>query len=154
MNGFALAAPALLALATGSAVQAPSADDPTIAKVAGTMVLSLERGRGEPAAGAQVTLMAVRRNAEGLLEAALEGLKDCKAPIQSEGQEPYGFCTATTNAEGRFEFAGMKPGLYVLTSSKEAATSRKLPNFGHRAVCELRAGMTTDVGRVQVQADR
>ena len=151
MNALLVAAPALLALITGLVVQEPSADEATLAKVTGTMVTGPDKNRGEPAPGVQVTLIAVRRNAEGLLEAALEGLRDCKAPVVAGGQEPYGFCVGTTNAEGRFEFAGMKPGLYVLTSDKDAAKTRKLPDFGHRAVCELRAGMTTDVGRVQVQ---
>jgi protocatechuate 3,4-dioxygenase beta subunit len=115
------------------------------------MVVRLDSGRGEPVPGVRVTLMAVRRNAEGLLVAALEGLQDCQAPSPPVGQESYGFCTATTNEEGRFEFEGVKPGLYVLTSSKEAATSRKLPTFGKRVVCELRAGMTVDVGRVEME---
>jgi len=150
MNALLLAAPALLALATGPAVQEPSADDPTTARVTGTMIVKHDTGSADPAPGVRVTLMAVRRNAEGLLEAALEGLKDCPGTPAPAGQEPYGFCTAMTNAEGRFAFEGVKPGLSVLTSSKEAASARKLPTFGKRAVCELRAGMTVDVGRVEV----
>jgi len=115
------------------------------------MVVMHDRGRGEPAPGVRVTLMAVRRNAEGLLEPDLKGSRDCEQPTPPAGQEPYGFCTAMTDPEGRFMFAGVKPGLYVLTSSKEAAASRKLAAFGKRAVCELRAGMTVDVGSVEVE---
>jgi hypothetical protein len=151
MNILLLAAPVILAVAAAPVVQQPDVDETTIARVTGTMVSGPDKNRGEPAPGVQVTLIAARRNTEGLLEAALEGLKDCKAPVVAGGQEPYGFCVGTTNAEGRFEFSGMKPGLYVLTSDKDAAKTRKLPDFGHRAVCELRAGMTNDVGRVQIQ---
>lgn len=151
MNVLLLAAPIILAVAAAPVVQQPGVDETTIAKVTGTMVSGPDKNLGKPAPGVEVTLIAVRRNAQGMLEAALEGLKDCKAPVVPTGQEPYGFCVGTTDAEGRFLFAGMKPGLYVLTSDKDAAKTRKLPDFGHRAVCELRAGMTNDVGRVQVQ---
>lgn len=150
MNALLLAAPALLVLASWQPSPVPGADPLATAKVTGVMV-RLDRGRGEPAPGVRVTLMAVRRNAEGLLEAELGGSRDCEQPTQPVGQEPYGFCTAVTDPEGQFAFAGVKPGLYVLTSSTEAAAHRKLATFGKRAICELRAGMTHDVGSVEVE---
>lgn len=152
MNALFLAAPAVLVLASWQPSPVPSADAPATAKVTGVMVvMKLDRGRGEPAPGVRVTLMAVRRNAEGLLEADLRGSRDCEEPTPPVGREPYGFCTAVTDPEGRFVFAGVKPGLYVLTSSNEAAAHRKLATFGKRAVCDLRAGMTHDVGNVEVE---
>jgi hypothetical protein len=149
MNAVTLAAAQLLVL-SWQASPLPEPTPPVTAKVTGVMVVPVEPLRSEPAPGVRVILMPVRRNAEGLLQPDLQGARDCEEPNPPEDKEPYSFCTAATDTEGRFAFAGVKPGLYVVTSGKEAA-ARKLAMFGKRVVCELRAGLTFDVGRLEVQ---
>lgn len=150
MNALILSAAALLLIPSPQAAEAQVADLPGTANVTGTIVTKAGIG-GEPGVGVRVTLMAVRRNAEALLEPDTENLKACEPAGPSGKREPYSFCTVVTDKNGRFSFEGVRPGLYALTPDKEAEASGKLAPFGKRAICQLRADMTHDIGQVEIE---